>query len=143
MNTVITEYANGLVFYDAECAVCAGFVDRTRGMLLRRGFHFVPMQAAWARARLGLVAGEELAEIKLLEAGGRILGGADAMIEIVRAIWWTWPVFALTELPGIRNVLRRAYQKFAANRHCFGGKCQVPAKRLTEHRKPITFYDLP
>ena len=59
-------------------------------------------------------------------AGGRELGGADALVEIARRIWWAWPLFALAQLPGAMLVLRAGYRKFAANRHCLRGACRRP-----------------
>lgn len=114
--------------------------------MLRRGFHFVPLQAAWVRARLGYAENEPLTEMKLLTADGRILGGADAIVQITRSIWWMWPFYALAQIPGIKPVLRWIYIRLARNRHCFGNQCRLP-KRYAEQstRRNITsaFYDLP
>ena len=57
-------------------------------MLVRRGLHPVPLQAAWARRRLGLADAKPLVEMKLLARDGIIYGGADALMQIARAIWW-------------------------------------------------------
>jgi predicted DCC family thiol-disulfide oxidoreductase YuxK len=113
-------------------------------MLLRRNFHLVPLQARWAQERLGLTAGEPLAEMKLVSADGRVLGGADAMVEIAGSIWWMWPLWTLAQVPGVRLVLRRAYRRLAANRYCFGRKCEV-TRAPTKNRRKITskFYELP
>ena len=94
-------------------------------MLRRHHFDFTPLQAAWAQKRLGLKPGEPLVEMKLLAADGQIYGGADALAQMARRIWWAWPLFALAQIPGVMILLRTIYQRIAANRNCFGNACQL------------------
>lgn len=144
MNTEITEHIKGWVLYDGDCAFCRQWVERTRLLLLRRGFHFVPLQAVWVRERLGHAENESLTEMKLLAPDGRILGGADAIVEMTRSIWWAWPFYALAQLPGIKPILRAVYSRIARNRHCFAGRCQLPTQRPHNHRHlTSSFYELP
>ncbi len=144
MYTEMTEYIKGWVLYDGDCAFCGQWVERTRHLLLRRGFHFVPLQAAWVRERLGHAENESLTEMKLLATDGRILGGADAIVQITRMIWWTWPFYALAQLPGMKLLLRMLYRRIARNRYCFAGHCPLPAPRAQNHRHPTSsFYELP
>lgn len=63
--------------------------------------------------------------MRLLLADGRNLGGADAVAEIVRHIWWAWPLWAISRFPGAMPVLRAAYRVLAANRHCVNGVCLI------------------
>ena len=144
MNTEITETSKGWVFYDGECALCRGWVERTYAIVLRRGYHFVPLQTPFARARLGLKADELLREMKLLTARGDIFGGADALVQIARAIWWLWPFYAVAQIPGVQPLLRSLYRRLAANRHCLGNQCKL-AEGCAEHSGAITsaFYELP
>ena len=144
MNTEITETNKGWVFYDGECALCSGWVERTYALLLRRGYHFVPLQTSWAKMRLGLNADEPLTEMKLLRESGEILGGADALIQMARVIWWLWPLYAFAKVPGIKPVMSLLYRRLAADRHCFGNQCKVGRQRA-KHSDPITsgFYELP
>ncbi len=144
MNTEITETVNGWVFHDGTCGFCRGWVERTRDLLLRRGYHFVPLQARWARERLGVSEDEPLAEMKLLTGQGRTIGGADALLKLASVIWWLWPFWALAHFPGTKPVLRRLYRRLAANRHCFGGRCEL-SERQVGHAGKITsaFYELP
>lgn len=67
--------------------------------------------------------------MRLLLANGESLGGADAIIEIARQIWWGWPLFLFAHVPGARSGLRAVYRVLARNRHCFNGSCPVD-KRL-------------
>jgi predicted DCC family thiol-disulfide oxidoreductase YuxK len=146
VHTEITEYIKGWVLYDGDCVLCQRWAERTRPLLLRRGFHFVPIQAAWVRARLGHAENEPLTEMKLLAADGRILVGADAIVQITRAIWWTWPFYAIAQLPGIKLALRAIYRPLARRRHCLGNMCRFPKQYACRSaRRNITsaFYELP
>jgi len=95
---------------------------------------------------LGLDTESLLKEMRLITTDGRNLGGADALVEIARAIWWAWSVSLLARLPGVMPVLRIAYRCLAARRHCFGGVCKLRAargKRSPDHSVTSSFYELP
>lgn len=145
MNTEITENIRGYVFYDAACPLCRKWLGRLHEPLVRRGFHPVPLQATWAKQRLGLADGTPLVEMKLLAPNGKIYGGADALLQIARAIWWLWPLFAFGQIPGARSLLRWIYVRLAANRPCDDGVCQVPNLRGQNHHHHGTrsFFELP
>lgn len=59
-----------------------------------------------------------LKEIRFLDRSGRLLGGADGLIDVARRFWWVRPFLPLTRLPGVLPLLRRAYAHLAARRHC-------------------------
>jgi len=144
VNTEITEYTRGWVFYDATCGLCVRWAERCRSLLLRRGFHLVPLQAAWVAPRLGLTPAELLYEMKLLTADGEIIGGADCFIHISRYIWWARPFFVLAQIPGVKPLLRAAYRWVARNRHCLGNQCPLPPAAPTKpHHRATSFYELP
>jgi predicted DCC family thiol-disulfide oxidoreductase YuxK len=98
---------------------------RFKTFLSRRGFEVVPLQSNFARAQLNLSPDKLLDEIKLLTNTGQIFGGADALMQIARRVWWAWPIFALTKIPGVTSLFRAAYRRLAANRTCFGDKCLI------------------
>jgi predicted DCC family thiol-disulfide oxidoreductase YuxK len=116
-----TETAQDWVFYDGECPLCISAVARFAPMLRRHHFDLAPLQMSWTQKRLGLKPGEPLGEMKLLTAEGQIYGGANALAQIARRIWWAWPLFALTQIPGALVLLRTIYHHIAANRHCLNG----------------------
>lgn len=132
------------MFYDGHCPICRRWVGRMHTALVCRGLHPVPLQAAWARRRLGLGDGDPLVEMKLLMDGGVIYGGADALLEIARAIWWAWPLFAIAQFPGVKQLMRGIYSRLAANRPCDDGRCGVP-KREAQKRRGISsaVFELP
>jgi predicted DCC family thiol-disulfide oxidoreductase YuxK len=144
VNTESTEHIQGWVFYDADCAFCTAWAGRAHDLLARRGYRLAPLQAEWVRLRLGLKDDEPLQEMKLLTADGRILGGADAIIQTAGSVWWAWPLFALSQFPGIKPLLRIIYRWVARNRHCHGNHCLIsgpPAK--TQRHGTSSFYELP
>lgn len=66
-----------------------------------------------------------LAEMRLRLADGTVFGGAVAVVALARCIWWAWPFWLASRLPGAMRVLRAGYRALAANRNCKGGICQI------------------
>jgi predicted DCC family thiol-disulfide oxidoreductase YuxK len=118
----------GWLFYDGECSLCTGAAARFQSFLNRHGFEIVPLQTNSARECLGLKANEVPDEMKLLTDAGKIFGGADALMQIARRIWWAWPLFALAQIPGAMIFARLVYRRIAANRHCLNGICRIQEK---------------
>jgi len=114
----------GWVLYDSGCSLCTSAIRRLEGALRPRGFGVAPLQSPWVCERLGTPAGEQPEEMKVVTADGRILGGADAIIHLARYIWWAWPLFALSQIPGMKGPAAQAYRWVAANRHCLSGTCR-------------------
>ena len=131
----------GWVLYDGDCPLCRAAVVRFASLLHRHRFQCAPLQTPWVQVQLGLKPGEPLDEMKLLAADGQIFGGAEALVQIARRIWWAWPLFALAQIPGAMILLRAIYRRVAANRQCLGGACQ--AKPRARHRAATTFLEMP
>lgn len=120
------EFHRGWVCYDAACPLCRRAAARFAPLLNRYHFQFVSLQTAWVQDCLGLKPNEPLTEMKLIRNDGRIFGGADALVQIARSIWWTWPAFAFAKIPGAMRLLRAIYRSIAEKRTCFSGKCSIP-----------------
>ena len=118
---------NGWVFFDADCPFCTRIARRMLPVLEPRGFGLAALQDARAQALLGLSGEVLLQEMRLLTSDGRQFGGADAFIEIARRVWWAWPFYALSSVPGMRSLMRVIYRKVAARRSCSAGTCRQPA----------------
>lgn len=121
METGITNKSNnvtGWIFYDAGCPMCSRWVYRLQSILTRRGFRILPLQSPEASRRLHLSGPALLHEMHLLLADGRHVGGADAIVEIARQIWWAWPLWLISHIPGLMPLLRALYRTIAANRTC-------------------------
>ena len=142
----MTECNGGWVLYDGDCELCRAWAGRGYRVLQRRGFKLAALQLPWVRAKFGLDAETLLTEMRLITMDGRSLGGADALIEIARAIWWAWPLSVFARVPGARPLLRRAYRWLAARRHCSSGACGLSGRRAgssPDHSVTSAFYKLP
>ncbi len=112
MHTEITDNNSGRVLYDADCAFCTRWARRGERWLAGRGYRFEPLSVPSA-------------EMKLVTTTGRALGGADAVVALAREIWWAWPVWLVSRMPGIMALFRAGYRRFAAKRYCFNGGCRA------------------
>ena len=118
----------GEVFYDGECPFCVRGIRRFEAMLRRHRFGVVPLQSPGAASALAVAPEHLLDEMRLRLRDGRVFGGADALMEVARRIWWAWPLWAVSRLPGARPLLRTAYRSVARNRGCMGNTCAIPGK---------------
>jgi predicted DCC family thiol-disulfide oxidoreductase YuxK len=126
VTTEITDNkVKGWILFDATCSLCSASARFVSPTLDRHGFALAPLQSPWVRARLGLSDKEPPAEMRVLLANGDAPGGADAILEIARRIWWAWPLFIFAKLPGVKPMLRAVYRIIAANRNCINGACKI------------------
>ncbi len=134
----------GWVFYDGVCPVCLSLLARMGGLFRRRGFEFVPLQEPWVAPALGVPPEELRREMKLRQADGKLLGGADAWRELARSVWWLRPLVGVAGWPGFRWLVDATYRWVAANRYCLAGVCPVPVRRPTgRHHGPADLLELP
>ncbi len=113
------------IYYDDECRLCRSMLRRFGRTLARRRFTFVPLQSPGAARVLGVADEHLLDEMRVRLDDGAVFGGAAAMTAIARRIWWAWPMWALSRVPGAMLVLNAAYRWIARNRHCLNGACEV------------------
>jgi predicted DCC family thiol-disulfide oxidoreductase YuxK len=121
-----SRHARGWLFFDADCKFCTKIARAIAPILERRGLALAPLQDPRVAPLLGLSHENLMREIHLLMSDGRQYGGADAVIELARQIWWAKPLVWLTILPCMRNALRSSYRTIAANRSCSASNCPVP-----------------
>src|SRR6202043_504019 len=117
------------VFYDADCRFCVDAAGRFRRVLARRRFELVPLQTPGAAAEFGVSDDQLLAEMRLRLHDGRVFGGAAAVVEIARRIWWAWPLWALSRLPGAMRPMHATYRWIARRRSCANGACDIEGRR--------------
>jgi predicted DCC family thiol-disulfide oxidoreductase YuxK len=108
----------GSIYYDADCDVCTAAVRRFERLLSRHQFDLVALQTPDAGERLGVQDDRLLDEIRLRLSNGNVYGGAAAIMEIARRIWWAWPMWAFSRLPGVLMAMDAVYRWFARRRHC-------------------------
>lgn len=116
------------IYFDAACGLCSAGERRFSRMLERRGFRVVALQDPEAVALFGPAPLESTGEVKLRTADGRTLGGAEAVVEISRSIWWAWPIYAIAKVPGAMHVLRALYRFVARNRMRVSRACKLEPK---------------
>ena len=117
------------IYYDDECRFCRSTLQRFGRTLARRRFTFVPLQSPGAARVLGISDDHLLDEMRVRLEDGAVFGGASALAAIARHIWWAWPLWAVSRLPGVMLVLDPAYRWIARNRHCLNGTCDLRGSR--------------
>jgi predicted DCC family thiol-disulfide oxidoreductase YuxK len=132
VNTEITDTMNteprNWVCYDADCALCVRWAGRFRGSLARHGFRLLPLQSPDVRAVLRVPENQLLTEMRVITPDGGVLGGADALVFLSRAV--CKPLFALTCIPGTKPLLRSAYPFLARHRNCDAAGCRITRFRV-------------
>lgn len=116
-------HARGWLFYDAECGFCTRLAEWLAPILARRGIALAPLQDPRVAALLGLSREELMREMRLVLDDGSACGGAAAMVELARMIWWAAPLVWFARVPGAMRVLDAAYRWVAAHRKCAAAGC--------------------
>ena len=104
----LQEPTRAWALYDVECPICIELARWGRGPLKRRGVEFAHLQPPWVVDRLGISKDDPLRELIVIPNSGALLGGGDAIVYLIRRIWWAWPLW------------------IAARRHCLTGPCSAP-----------------
>jgi predicted DCC family thiol-disulfide oxidoreductase YuxK len=115
----------GWVLYDDSCGFCRRWVSLWRSTLRRRGYDIAPLQSAWVRERLHLSSDELLDDLRLLRVDGTQVQGADVYRQIMREIWWAYPLCLLASAPVLRSVFDLGYRAFATNRFRISRSCSL------------------
>ena len=130
MISLVSEYtdgkgrhARGWLFFDADCKFCTRIARWLAPILERRNLGVAPLQDPRVSALLGLAPQELLREIRFLHCDGQHTGGADAVLDVAREIWWARPVVGLAKLPGMMRVFHAGYHRVAAKRSCVAEQC--------------------
>jgi len=130
MISLVSEYtdgkgrhARGWLFFDADCKFCTRIARWLAPILERRGMALAPLQDPRVAELLGLSGPELLYELRFLLGNGASCGGADAVLAVARQIWWAYPLVWLSNIPGVMDLLRKAYRWIAARRSCAATVC--------------------
>ena len=110
-----------VIVYDGECRFCLWSVQRIRKLDRPGLFEYVPRQARGVAERFPALAGSDFnTGLRLIQDGGQVHVGADAVYEIYRRLspyrFFAW----VYRLPVLRQLFRAAYALVARNRHRFG-----------------------
>jgi len=118
----------GWILYDDSCGLCRRWIPFWEEPLQRRGFVIAPLQADWVRDKVNLDKDALLKDLRLLLADGRLISGADVYRYAMRRIWWAWPIYLLSVIPGVRQLFDAGYRKFANNRFRISAVCGLKGK---------------
>ncbi len=108
----------------AGCAA-DGF-SRGGPTLRRRGLGIAPLQSAWVQERTGLPPAELLNDIRLLPPSGQLLAGAEVYRYMMRRMWWAYPLYLLSKVPGLSQLFEWGYRTFARHRMRISTSCGLP-----------------
>ena len=117
--------ATGWVLYDGACGVCSRRVPKWGRLLARLGLAVAPLQSSWVEERTGLSRDVLLTDLRLLHSDGSITSGADVYRYVMGRVWWTYPLYLLSVIPGLRGVFDWAYRTFARHRMRISASCRV------------------
>jgi predicted DCC family thiol-disulfide oxidoreductase YuxK len=135
-STIVNASPRGWVLYDGSCGICARWVPFWIPTLRKRGFEVAPLQTAWVRERLALSEDSLLEDVRLLLADGSQVRGAEVYRFFLKRIWWAYPIFLLSLIPGLRQMFNWSYRTFAKNRFRFSKACGVQNDTKLVNQKP-------
>jgi predicted DCC family thiol-disulfide oxidoreductase YuxK len=136
--TAITDNTSpkGWVLYDGSCGLCSRWVPFWLPTLRKRGFEVAPLQTPWVRERLHLTESSLLEDIRLLLADGSQVRGPEVYRYFLKRIWWTYPLYLLSLIPGLRGLFNWSYRTFAKNRFRFSKACGVQQPPQVATKEP-------
>ena len=116
-------HARGWLFFDADCKFCTRIARSIAPTLARHNLGVAPLQDPRVGELLGMPPHELLREIRFLHCDGTHFGGADAVLEVAKEIWWWRPLVWLSKIPGMMRVFSAGYHWIAAQRNCAAEQC--------------------
>jgi predicted DCC family thiol-disulfide oxidoreductase YuxK len=121
VNTEITDNNDqnapvGRIYFDAACEFCSGVAEAYAEQLEALGYNTTPLQADRVHEIFELPEGEIPDELKIQTHDGTIIGGADALLEVIRPTGWGRIANGVAALPGVRPLLRTVYRTVAKRR---------------------------
>jgi predicted DCC family thiol-disulfide oxidoreductase YuxK len=115
----------GWVLYDASCGVCRTGMTAWERSLHRHGFGIRPIQDPWVQEHISVPQVTLLNDLQLILYDGRRLSGEEAYRYILRQVWWTYPLYLISRLPGFRLLFNRTYRAIATHRHTLSTLCRL------------------
>jgi hypothetical protein len=76
--------------------------------------------------RTGLRRDILLTDIRLLQTDGKLFSGADVYRYVLRRIWWGYPLYLFSVMPGLRHAFDWGYRTFARHRMRISSSCVLP-----------------
>ncbi len=113
----------GWVLYDGACGFCSWWVPFWRKTLHRAGFDAAPLQSPWLSELIRLEGSPLTWDLTLLKPDRSTIVGADVYRQVMRRIWWAYPFYVMSIVPGLNGMFDWAYSTFARNRYCVSRAC--------------------
>lgn len=124
-----------IIFFDAECLLCDGFVNLLLKIDKKHSFRLAPLQGETARQLLPkLPNNPEQWSIFYLDKNG-IYQQSDAFIQICRNLGGAWCFFSLTRIIP-RPIRDYIYRIVARNRYRWFGR-KITCRLLKEDEKEL------
>jgi predicted DCC family thiol-disulfide oxidoreductase YuxK len=123
----------GWVLYDGACGFCAWWVSFWGKTLHRAGFDIAPLQS---RALTEFVQLDESSmgwDLILLLPDRTTIAGANVYRQVMRRVWWAYPLYLISIAPGLSRIFNRSYSTFARNRYCVSRACGLDSSRNVRH----------
>ena len=111
-------HARGWLFFDAECEFCTRIARWLRDPMKRRGLAATPLQDPRVAPLLGLSPDQLRRAIRFVLTDGQRYVGAEAVLAVVREVWWSPPLAFLSKVPGALLVMHAGYRWAARRRRC-------------------------
>jgi len=115
----------GRVLYDGSCGICSRWVQFWAPTLRHLGLGVEPLQSSWVSERTDLPLTTLLEDLRLLHADGRLTSGADVYRFVMRRVWWAYPLFLFSVLPGGCQLFDWGYRTFARHRLSMSAACGI------------------
>ena len=98
----------------------------TKGRIERQPWQRIPERLV----TLGLSREDGMTQVWFVTADGRLYGGAAAVNQALRFIWWIRPLTYFYRFPGVRQLEDKVYRWVANNRYRLpGGTASCPIDR--------------
>ena len=104
-----------IVLWDDHCNTCRRLKSMVDRRIERAGFRFESL-STWRETRRDC----SIDEMHLVFPDGRRLGGVDALLHLMRHVWWLAPFALAGRVPIVHGLMRCGYRWFAARRYRFG-----------------------
>lgn len=122
----------GWLLYDDSCGFCRGAISYGKSILLRLGYDFAPLQSDWVRDHFTIPISELLNDVRLLLPNGTNLAGADVYRHIMQRLWWAYPIYLLSCVPGLRQLFDLVYRLIASNRQLVSKACGLSSTQQSK-----------
>lgn len=113
------------VFFDGDCPLCMREIRMLQKLDRKQRIRFTDIAASdFDAAALGADFGSLMAQIHGRLPSGEWITGVEVFRRLYSAVGLS-PLVALTRLPGLRQGLDFAYERFAKNRLKWTGRCDA------------------